>query len=221
MKKLLYIVPLLLLGLCVSSLSLYKDNVDYAIVKNPNAEFTDIAGAFTQLSPSHWKMIDYQVSGSANLGDSEVFVGSDEEFQKHQAKQQPKVEPVSQGAKFYGFPVAAYFSKNSSTQTANSSSSVTASAYSYLWVAIDLLLIIGSLVVAVLLNRKKKIPTTSAQPFTPQASENTTTVPPVSSQSTIVQPTVVAPAQPTGQPSSQVFSPRPNAESADKQDSNS
>ncbi len=220
MKKLLYLVPFILIGLSVLPISLYKDKVDFLLSKNPNAKIEDLSGALTKLSPSHWKMIDYQVSASADLGSASFsFDSSDAEATtEQQTPEVPKPEPLYQGAKFHGFPFGAYFSKSSSTNTANSKSSYSASGYSWLWVAVDLLLIVASLVISFKVNRKKKTEPIAAptQPLA-QPTSNPDVTPIDQPQATAVQSNVITPSQPvqtqppqTVQPTQQPQPPEDN-----------
>lgn len=204
--KLLYLLPILLLGLSLTPVTLYKDKVEFLLVKNPNAQFDDLAGAVTALDPGHWKMIDYSVNASANFDDiSFSFSDTETVEQDYQEPEVPKPEPLYQGATFRGFPFAAYFSKDSSTKTANSSSSERASGFSWLWIAIDTLLVIVSLIVAFIVNRKKRQPIAISQPFVPQTSVSSgiSSTPP---QANTIQPTVFSSNQPTqiSQPQSQI-----------------
>jgi hypothetical protein len=203
MKKLFYLVPFVLIGLSALSVPLYKDKVDFLLSKDPNAKVEDLSGALTKLSPSHWKMIDFQTNASANLGAASFsFDSSDTSTTTDNppATQTPKTEPLYQGAKFKGFPFAAYFSKSSSTNTANDSSSMSASGYSWLWGIVDLLLIIVSLVISFRVNRKKREDSPAAQPVAAQSGAVASTTP----QAGSVQSGVFTPAQsPSPQPNSE------------------
>lgn len=219
MKKLLYLVPFILIGLSALPVSLYKDKVDFLLSKNPNAKVEDLSGALTKLSPSHWKMIDFQTSVDANLGSvSFSFDSSDPATttDNTQVTETPKSEPLYQDAKFRGFPFAAYFSKSSSTKTANSSSSMSASGYSWLWAIVDVLLIVGLLVVSFKVNRKKKEMAPNAQPQATQPVVNTGVVTPAMPQVGEVQSGTYTPTQlpqqtiqPSNQPTSQSSSEPP------------
>jgi len=214
-EKLLYLIPLVLIGLSVLPVSLYKDKVDFLLSKNPNAKVEDLAGALTKLSPSHWKMIDYQVNASANLGAASFsFNSSDTKATtEQQAPETPKSEPLYKGARFRGFPFGAYFSTSSSSNTASSQSSYSASGYSWLWAAVDVLLIVASLVISFKVNRKKKIEPVAAQPLA-QPISNPVVPASEQSQPSVVQPYVVGPIPPaqTVQPSQQPQQPAGNQE---------
>ena len=177
MKKLLYLLPFILIGLSLTPFALYKDTVKYG-------------SSLDTLSPSHWKVLDMQISFSGSL-DTAQEVDPNEPL--------PEPEPVSKNATFKGSPFGAYFSRSESSSNGN----FNASGYSWLWGGIDLLLIIVSLVVSFKVNRKKKEMTPVSQPAVaqPLASSNTVTPQTSEVQSGVFSPTQ-SPQQ-TVQPSSQ------------------
>lgn len=173
MKKLFYLIPVILLGLSASSFSLYIDKVDYAIVKDPDVEVKQTADTYTMLSPSHWKMINYETSGPirpVEVTDNGDYIP-------------PKA--FHETAKFYGFPVAAFFAKSDDSRTLLSSYTVHATAYSWLWAAFDGLLVLVSLAAAYILNRKKYVSGSSDVAPVPAA------VPPPSEPPNADMPSVV------------------------------
>ena len=174
-------MPFILIGLSLTTFALYKDTVKYGT-------------SLDTLSPSHWKVIDMQISFSGSLD-------SFEEVDPNQPTPEP--EPVSKGATFKGFPFGAYFSRSESSSNGN----FNASGYSWLWGAIDLLLIVVSLVVSFKVNRKKKETTSITQPMTPQPSVNPAVVTPVTPQADNVQ-SVFTPRQSPQQPTNQTSTPQ-------------
>lgn len=181
MKKLLYLLPFLLIGLSLTPFALYKDTVKYG-------------SSLDTLSPSHWKILDMQISFSGNL---DTF----EEVDPN--KPLPESEPVSKNATFKGFPFGAYFSRSETSSNGN----FNASGYSWLWGGIDVLLIIVSLIVSFKVNRKKKETIPAPQPVATQPPTSSNTVTPQTSE---VQSGVFSPTQspqqtvqPTGQTSPQ------------------
>lgn len=173
MKKLLFLVPLILIGLSASPYALYKDEVDLAAIKDPGsleesaAQATSFEEAFellSKLSPSHWRMLEYDVSASASL--ENVTLPDDTESTDEAPQEPPKPDPLYENARFYGFPAGAYLTKSASGTTANSSGSFDAKAWSWLWAAVDGGLIFATLVLAILINllgRKKKDPAATNQ----------------------------------------------------------
>lgn len=128
MKKLLYLLPLILLGLNILPVSLYKDTVKQTGV--------------TALSPSSWHMANESVSFSINLGSITSLSAASA------AQQAKDAQYVSIGSTFRGFPYGAYFSK--------STSDFSLSAYSILWAVVDGSLVIVAFLIAMILNRKPK-----------------------------------------------------------------
>jgi hypothetical protein len=164
MKKLFYLLPLLLLALNATTISLYKDKVDFAYAKHPTAHFDDLESILTNLSPRHWKSLNYDAQISGSLGD----VGS-----SNSSSQAAAAKPLYQGATFRGFPAAVYFSKDQTTKTGGLTSTVSASGFSWLWLTVDGLLIIGSFILAFRINRKHPAPVIAAPaPFDPHADLN-------------------------------------------------
>lgn len=157
MKKLLYLVPLILIVLSALPVSLYKDKVNFLLYENPNAKVDNLEDALKKLSPSHWKMQDYKVNASINPGLDSLPLESSEidALLDQQASEAPKPEPLYKDATFRGFPFGAYFSKSSSTGTVNNQASYSASGYSWLWAAADVSLVIASVAIAFAVNRKK------------------------------------------------------------------
>jgi hypothetical protein len=127
MRKLLYVIPFILIGLSLTPFALYKDNVNYG-------------NSLDSLSPSHWKILNLQLSFSGSV-DSTQSQNPNEPL--------PEPEPVSKDASFKGFPFGAYFSRSETSQNGN----FNASGYSWLWAGIDLLLIIASLIISFTVNR--------------------------------------------------------------------
>lgn len=147
MKKLLYILPLLLLGLSFTPITLYKDKVDLAILANPNAEIKSLDA----LLPSHWKSLEYSVSATTSAANSEtedVQATADSSASSHN-------EPLYESAKFKGFPFAAYFSKDKAYHNGSSTGSLSASGYSWLWASLDAALIVWAFLLAAWVNRMK------------------------------------------------------------------
>lgn len=158
MKKLLYLVPIVLILLSVTPIALYKDKVDFLLAKNPNAKIDDLASALTKLSPSHWKMLNFNTSASGSLGSISFPTDSPDgvTMSGNQSPATPKPEPLYEGATFRGFPIAAYFSKDSDTNSGGFTGSTQASGYSWLWATVDGLLVLVSLAVAFKVNRQQK-----------------------------------------------------------------
>ena len=132
MKKALYLIPVILLALCLAHVSLHNDAVYY----KPG-------GTLNSLQPGHWKMRDYNLDASASV--SQAAAANSPSTQN---------EAYSQGAKFYGFPFGFYFSND----LKSSVSSLTVSAYSWLWGLVDGLLIVITLLLAWIINRRPKAP---------------------------------------------------------------
>ena len=135
MRKLLYLIPLVLLALNVTSLALYKDTVRYA----PN-------GPLNVLVPSHWKIRDLNISASADLSQATVTTGN---------TVIPPTPPLSQGAKFYGFPAGFYLKNGGTVNTTYSSSTSSVTAWSWLWAVADGLFIVATLGIAIVFNRRR------------------------------------------------------------------
>jgi hypothetical protein len=144
MKKLLYLIPLILIGLSTLPLSLYKDKVDFAILKNPASFSGDFSSVLTTLDPQHWKMINFSTSSTGSL---EPAAEND--------TSQSEAEHIYEVAEFHGFPFAAYFSANETSKTSTFTTHTEASGWSWLWATIDAVLIMGTLVFAIMFNRKK------------------------------------------------------------------
>lgn len=142
MKKLLYLIPVILLGLNFLPVSLYKD-----VVK---------ANGLYSLTPSHWRYKTESYSGSINITVNPLSSSTPSNVAQLQ-KAAAAAEFVSSGASFKGFPFGAYFSKSSTSSNSTSSGYYNISAYSILWLSVDGLLILITLLLAVYLNRKKPL----------------------------------------------------------------
>jgi hypothetical protein len=128
MKKLLYLIPVLLIALCLTPFALYKDTV------KPGSSL-DTA------SPSYWK-VSVQISMSGSLTELSSSTST------------PATITYTQNATFRGFPFGAYFNHSSSSTTTNSSSSSAVSGWSWLWGLVDLSIIASTFYLAVRINRK-------------------------------------------------------------------
>jgi hypothetical protein len=203
-KQLLYLIPLALLALNLTSLALYKDTVG----------FSGKAPVLQSLAPASWKLLNFDASLSAS-GQSTTSGTA--------VSTNP---PLSSGASYKGFPFGAYFKKSSSTTSSSSSSSSDVSAWSWLWVTVDaLILIIVFAKVAWLTRRPAKIspvttPSTpnpvSTQPpiqaFAPAQPAAPNPAPAPFVHPYMPQPTTVAPTPPTApapQPEAPTQTPPP------------
>ncbi len=124
MRKLLLLLPVVLILLNFLPVSLHKDTVNYG-------------GSLDTLQPRYWTMIDTQVNVS-------VSAKSPNFLTKNNSGSTPVGETLNQGAKFHGFPFGAYFSKTSQSKLGDSVSYFSASAYAWLWVLVDAALILLS-----------------------------------------------------------------------------
>lgn len=148
MKKLLYLIPLILIVLNLLSFSLYKDTVRL--------------NKLNSLTPSHWLIASENLSASVNLGNVTPVSNS-------QAAQEANAASyVSIGSTFKGFPFGAYFSKNNSSNSPGVSSSFDISAYSILWIFVDGLLVLITLLIAFFINRRQSVaPATNLSSINP------------------------------------------------------
>jgi hypothetical protein len=129
MKKLLFAVPIILLLLCVTPFALLKDQVHFASTG---------AG----LTPGHWRLRAYSIGGSSDLTRN-LFL-TDNTVGK-------AVPAISEGAHYYGFPFAFYLTNHG----ASKASEVDIQALSWLWLAVDMAFILGTLAGAAALNRRR------------------------------------------------------------------
>ena len=128
MKKLLFAIPAILLLLCVTPWALYKDHVQFAA-----------SGA--GLTPSHWRLRAYSIGGSSDLTRN-LFL-TDNTVGK-------AVPAISEGARYYGFPFAFYLTNHG----ASKASEVDIKALSWLWLTVDMALVLGALAAAAACNRR-------------------------------------------------------------------
>jgi hypothetical protein len=129
MKKLFYIIPVILAILCALHFNVHNDTINH----NPQ-------GDLASLKPSHWKTREYNIDASVSLAQPSS-AGSSSQTNT----------PLSQRGKFYGFPFGFYVVNQQST----ANSSVNFSAYSWLWATVDGLLIILTIVLAFFINRRE------------------------------------------------------------------
>lgn len=151
MKKLLYLLPVVLVGLSAASIPLYKDRVDYAYYSNEGSS-GDIFSDITKISPNHWKMLNLSTDASGGLDDTAV---TEDSAGSAATNEQSLADHLYKDAKYYGFPAAAYFTKSSTIKTSSFSSTTKASGWSYLWAGVDGALVLGTLLLAFIVNRKK------------------------------------------------------------------
>jgi hypothetical protein len=167
MKKLLLLIPVVLVLLNVLPIASIKDNVKFG-------------ESLDTLSPSHWKLVDLNAGVTAT--------NIDFDFSGETQQQQPTNsadEPLSKDASFKGFPFGAYFSRaDSQTVGSAQSSSFSASAYSWLWIAVDSLLLIGATFAVFKVNRGtgKGTSANSPAPATPFTPNPNTYAPPQGNQ---------------------------------------
>ena len=186
MKKLLYLIPFILIALSVAGISLHKDTVSYK------------QGADLQsLTPSHWKLQDYSVNASIDL--SKTSTSTAQQFKAY-----------TDGAKFYGFPFGAYFTNKEVT----GSSSLDISAYSWLWGTVNLLVLLIALLLVIAFNRASGQNARYTPPVAGPQPEPVHVQPPPSQSFTPI-PDATAPATPSIPAEPQVIQPQPPAPGQD------
>ena len=131
MRRLLYLVPVVLLALCALAMPVYKDRVGYSA-----------SGVGLSLSPSHWKLLSYSVSAQGVLSAA------------HSSGKSAKPDTVSHGAKIWGFPAGAFLINHTNSSDSYYASSSAVSAFSWLWGGVDIVFIAGSLAFAIIYNRR-------------------------------------------------------------------
>jgi hypothetical protein len=132
MKKLLFLIPLALLILNATPLAIFKDSVNYI----PN-------GHLFSLEPSSWKQLSYKII-KRPYQQSTYYIGS--------SGTTPATEPLSQGARIYGFPISFYLKKNNVVNVGSPNPPAIVSAYNWHWALIDGLIIIVTLVFTIFIN---------------------------------------------------------------------
>lgn len=128
-KKILYLIPLILVILFFTPFAIYKDSVDMI--------------NFSNLTPSHWRYLEIDISTQANESRSWVILGTTKPVQNS--------EPLTKNANFLGFPFASYFSVYEVTDESYSR----VSGFSWLWTVINLSFIIGSIIIVRKIIKKK------------------------------------------------------------------
>ncbi len=171
--KLLYLIPVVLIGLNLTSFSLYKDTVGLS-GKPPVLE---------SLAPSHWKLLELNLSYSGGL----VTTSSSDTATK-------STSVLTNGATYKGFPFAAYFVNSQSSSTANSQSSYSASAWSWLWATVDGLIFVLGFVFAGKLNRRTVVQRAITAPLPAPVSAPVTDVQPAVPVQPVATPQQPAPA---------------------------
>ena len=142
MKKLLFLIPLILLALNATSLALYKNTVNYS----QNAQLY-------HLSPSYWRQLTMKVPVSNTL--STVFLSS--------AGTPPSTTPLSKGAQFYGFPAGFYFKNTKVINGTMPGVPYTVTAFSWLCATVDGLVVVIALVIVLWFIRHRPSQTLDAK----------------------------------------------------------
>ncbi|MEO8691501.1 MAG: hypothetical protein ABI397_01805 [Candidatus Saccharimonas sp.] len=150
MKKLLYLIPLTLAILSFTPFALYKDGLDHGSSSDPSIH-------------SRWTSVNMGLDDIRRIDTGPVVFGED-----GFPKPAPEVDPFIEKTTFRGFPFGAYFNSTD----ANSEVEFSSKAYSWLWATADLLLIVGSLIVARKVNREKKEIVSVDSRATPQSNPN-------------------------------------------------
>jgi hypothetical protein len=132
MKKLLFLIPVILLILNATPLALYKNSVNYS----PN-------GMAYSLSPSYWKQL--KIIQSSHSPYKDMVFGSS-------AGTMPSAVALSKGAHFYGFPVGFYFKKSGVLNQSLPGVPYTIEAFSSRWAIVDGSIIFVTLLIALFFN---------------------------------------------------------------------
>jgi len=153
MKKLLYLIPLLLVVLNLTPGAIYKDTVG----------FSGKQTAIENLAPGNWSIISYNMGSS--LASPLALNATASSLQTTSLS--TAINPaLSTNAQFKGFPFGAYFNTTTSTTTSYSKATEQVSAWSWLWSTADLLFIILALMIAYQCNKKAKKKTVNEQDST-------------------------------------------------------
>ena len=133
MKKLLFIIPLVLILL----------NIFIPSVLGTNLKYTAHTFTSSSISPSYWDQLSLNHLSKPNPFDNFSIVGNaNSSYTQH----------IGKNAKYMGFPFAFYVSSNI-TNAYQQQEHMT--AISWLWAIIDILLILVSIIGAILVNISK------------------------------------------------------------------
>lgn len=140
MKRLLpFLAPFIIILLSATPFAIYKDKVKFAPSTAPATAFSDPLENVSLLSPSHWSLVNYQVSSVAGSSSADLPIGS------------VANEPLSSHSRRFGFPFGAYLSKHSDAGNFD------AVAMSWIWALVDLTIFIGSVILSlhIILKRRR------------------------------------------------------------------
>ncbi|HUC96599.1 MAG TPA: hypothetical protein VMR16_02955 [Candidatus Saccharimonadales bacterium] len=140
-KKIIFLVPLVLLALNATPWALYKNNVNYSS-----------NGQLYHLLPSYWRQLDITVAKAAHQSvyNSTIIVSS--------TGTQPLAIPLSHGAHFLGFPVGFYLKNNDVITNSLPGTPAVVTAFSWLWVTVDSLLFVAALAICIWVNHRRTSP---------------------------------------------------------------
>jgi|GEM_PF-4706500 len=135
MKKLLFLIPLVLLILNVTPWALYKNSVNYTLNGHPYS-----------LSPAYWRQLSLNENSHSSY-QSTVIVDS--------SGTTPSAVPLSKDARFYGFPVGFYLKKANVLNGSLPGVPYTVTAFAWLWAVVDGTIVIVTLLAALWFNRRR------------------------------------------------------------------
>jgi hypothetical protein len=187
MKKLLFLIPLIIIALNFTSFSLYKEPVYYDTSNSRSG--ADLL--HPKLKPARWQIRDYGLKGILSGG--AVGASASTEAGSGIETGEDKPQALSQGAKYRGFPVAAYFSLHE--ESAAPRGTLTASARSSFWMLFDGAIVLIAFIAAAAVNFRRRRPVPQAA-VTPVFDPNAT----IMADINVMQPhTTIEPQQPTAQ----------------------
>jgi len=162
MKKLLYLIPILLIILNLTPDALYKDTVG----------FSGKESTVESLAPGNWTIVNYNIGSS--LASPLALNATSSSLQTTNLSTVIN-SALSSNAQFKGFPFGAYFNNSDFTTTSYSKATEQISALSWLWSTVDLLLVILVFVIVYSLNKKDKKKTVNSQDNTSNVINNLNT----------------------------------------------
>jgi hypothetical protein len=137
MKKLIFLIPLAVLALNATPWALYKNTVNYSL-----------DGQLYHLSPSSWKQLNISIpKANQSIYNTTIIV--------NRGGTPPLVVPLSQGARFYGFPVGFYLKKTDVTTSTLPGTRAVVTAFSWMWATLDGLLVIITVAICLWINYRR------------------------------------------------------------------
>lgn len=151
--KTFYFLPILMALFSLTPVTIHRDDINMTTKSDPTRSI-----ATSTLTPSHWQRINYDPTADDGYNASQILKAHNGKLQiiKDDKPQASTTNTdVSSGAKFQGFPFAAYFKDSFKETNADGDDVIeTVEGFSWLWGLTDIVLVLTLFALIFIIDRR-------------------------------------------------------------------